>query len=118
MGNSSPGRVGVIRAAQFAAAAAFVLWPAPGWAQSKVEAEFTPAIAQKIAARPAPATVTTEDASALSAKGYVQIGTIRAEEPGNEARWATQELESAILKKAGEVGGTSFISPNRPPLRK
>jgi hypothetical protein len=42
MANSSLSRVGVIRAMQFAATAAIVLWPAVGWAQGESQATFEP----------------------------------------------------------------------------
>lgn len=90
----------------FAAATAIVLWPAGGWAQSEAQASFTPIIDQKLDARSAPAKVTTEDGSALSGKGYVEIGEISASHPGGKAdAEVTNLLQTAILKKASEVGG-------------
>ena len=73
MANSSPCRVGVIRTIEFAAAMAVVLWPAGGWAQSAGPAEFKPSIEWKADARSAPAKVTSEEDSALTNKGYIQI---------------------------------------------
>lgn len=87
----------------FATAMAIVLWSASGWAQ---EAEFKATVDQKLDARPAPAKVTTEDESVLPGKGYVEIGTISASQPGKKANAeVTNLLETAILKKAAEAGG-------------
>jgi ankyrin repeat protein len=106
MTNSFPWRVSVIRAVQLAAALAILLSPTGGWTQSADQATFTPAIQQKVDARSVPAKVTSDDESALTSKGYVRIGTIRAEQPGKKANAAeTEQLESAILKKAAEAGG-------------
>jgi len=84
MANHSSRRVGVIQFMKFAAAMAILLWSAGGWAQSDSQADFTPLISQKVDARSAPAKVTTEGESALTSKGYVQIGTIKAAQPGKK----------------------------------
>jgi ankyrin repeat protein len=98
--------VGVLRAIQFAAAAAIVLWPAGGWAQSGVQADFTWLIFQKIDARSEPAKVTTEDESALTSKGYTKIGTIKATQPGKKVgAEVTEGLRAAALSKAASAGG-------------
>ncbi len=75
-------------------------------AQSNGGATFTPAIDQELAARSAPAKVTSDEESALTSKGYIKIGTIRDSQPGKKANAeATEQLESAILRKATEAGG-------------
>lgn len=99
-------RVGVIAAVQFTAVIAIVLWPAGGWAQSGISAEFKPTIAQKVDARSSPANVTGADESALPGMGYIQIGTISAWQPGDKADpEVTKQLESSILQKAAAAGG-------------
>ena len=106
MANSSSWQVGVIRVTQFAAAVAIVLWPAGGWAQSESQATFTASITQKVDARSSPAKVTSEEDSALTSKGYVLIGRIRASQPGKKTdAEVTKQMESAILRKASEAGG-------------
>ncbi|MGO9863338.1 MAG: ankyrin repeat domain-containing protein [Terriglobales bacterium] len=106
MANILPMRVSVVRAVQIAAVMAIVLWPAGGWAQGGIPVEFKPAIEQKVDARSSPAKVTGEEASALTSKGYVQIGTIRAVQPGKKTNAeVTEQQESAILQKAAEAGG-------------
>jgi ankyrin repeat protein len=85
---------------------AIVLWPAGGWAQGGVPATFMPSIDQKVDARSAPAKVTSEEESALTSKGYVNIGSINAWRPGEkEDADITGQLRAAILKKAAEAGG-------------
>jgi len=99
-------RVGGIKALQFAAAIAIVLWPARVWAQGGVHATFTPTIEQKLDARPTPAQVTSDNESALKSKGYVLIGTIHASVNGKKAESRiTQQLQAAILQKAAQAGG-------------
>jgi hypothetical protein len=101
-----PRRVGVVLALWFTAAAAIVLWPTGGWAQSETQATFTPATDYRFEARSVPAKVTGEADSALASKSYVKIGTVHAEQPGKKARAeVTNQLESAILQKASEAGG-------------
>jgi len=105
MANTSPTRVGVIRAVRFAAAMAIVMWSAAGWPQSAIQPEFT-AIGPKLDARSTPAYATSDDESALASKGYVKIGTISASHPGGKANAEiTERLESAILQKAAQAGG-------------
>jgi YVTN family beta-propeller protein len=80
--------------------------PGTAWAEGTVQGYFGPTVAQKVDARPDPAKVTSEQESALTSKSYVQIGTIRASQPGKKANSeVTQQLEAAILKKAAEAGG-------------
>lgn len=101
-------RVGVIRAMRFTAAMAILLWPAGGWAQSEYQATFTLdfTINQKFEARSEPAKVTGEDDTALTGKGYVRIGSIKAAHPGNKANARiTEGLRAAALSKAAEAGG-------------
>ncbi len=106
MANTSPRRVGILRAMQFAATAAIVLWPPSGWAQSDTQAVFTPTITQKVDARSEPARVTTEDESALTSKGYVKVGTIQARHPGKKnSAEITEGLRAAALSKAAGAGG-------------
>jgi len=106
MANSSRSRLNILRAMRFAAAVAIVLWPACTWAQSESPATFTPSIAQKLDARSAPAKVTTEDESALTNKGYVKIGTIKAAQPGKKiGAEVTEGLRAAALSRAAEAGG-------------
>jgi Ankyrin repeats (3 copies) len=90
----------------FATATAIVLWPADGWAQSEGQATFTSMVLQKLDARSEPAKVAREEESALMSKGYVEIGTISAFQPGKKSNAELAHLlESAILKKTAEVGG-------------
>jgi len=119
MVNGGPTRVGVIRAVQFAAAMAIVLWPVSGWAQSDSQVTFTSTTEQTVDARSSPAKVTDEEASALISKGYVKIGTIHGskEVKKKEAKNAdpdiTKQLESAILQKAAEAGGDVVLFSER-----
>jgi hypothetical protein len=83
MANRYLGFIGII---QFAAAMAIVLSTATGWAQSEGQATFTPIIHQKLETRSVPAKVTSEEESALTSKGYVQIGTISASQAGSSAQ--------------------------------
>ncbi len=107
MANSSATRVGVITAVRFAAVMAIVLWPANGWAQKGgIPAEFKPTIDQKFDARPVPAKATGESGISLMGRGYVQIGTISATQPGDKADpEVTKQLEAAILQRAADAGG-------------
>ena len=74
--------------------------------QTAIPAEFKPTIEQKFDARSSPAKVTSDEESALTTKGYVQIGTISASKPGKkEDPDITRQLEAAILQKAAEAGG-------------
>jgi ankyrin repeat protein len=74
--------------------------------QGGVPATFTPSIEQKVDARSVPAKVTSEEESALTTKGYVNIGSINAGRPGEkEDADITGQLRAAILKKAAEAGG-------------
>jgi hypothetical protein len=75
-------------------------------AQNEAQPTFTPTIYHKVDARSVPAKVTSDDESALTSKGYVRIGTIRAEQPGKkEDTEIIRQLESAILLKAAGAGG-------------
>jgi ankyrin repeat protein len=106
MTNSFSWRICVITILPFAAAMAILLSPLSGWGQSADLATFAPAIQQKLEARSAPAKITNDDESALASKGYVKIGTISASQPGNRANAAaTEQLQTAILRKAAEAGG-------------
>jgi len=111
MANSSPIPVGVITVVEFAAAIAIALWPAGGWAQGGIDqgsiaAHFEPATPFNLEARPVPAKVTAEQDSALTSKGYVQIGTITAKYPGkNGDAEITRQIESKALRRAAEAGG-------------
>jgi len=106
MNNRVLGTVDVIAAIRFAAAMLTILWPSGGWAQSGTPVEFKPAIEQKVDARSSPAKVAVEGESALTSKGYVKLGRIRASQPGKEENpEVTKQLESSILQKAAEVGG-------------
>ena len=63
-------------------------------------------IDQKVDARSAPAKVTTDDESALTSKGYVKIGRIKATQPGNKTgAEVTEGLRAAALSKAAGAGG-------------
>jgi len=74
--------------------------------QGGVPATFRPTIGQKVDARSAPAKVTSEEYPGLTSKGYVEIGTVTASQPGKKAdAEATKRMESAILQKASEAGG-------------
>jgi ankyrin repeat protein len=97
----------ILRGMSFMAVAALVgAYPAQAQNQGGVPAEFKPTIEQKVDARSSPAKATSDDDSTLTGKGYVQIGTISASQPGKKANAAaTEELESAILRKAAEAGG-------------
>jgi ankyrin repeat protein len=80
--------------------------PAKSWTQGEIGGEFKPAVALAAGARPEPAKVSSEEASALTGKGYVQIGTIRAAQRGKQANPViTKQLEDSILKEAAAVGG-------------
>jgi len=80
--------------------------PGTEWTEGTALGHFGPTVAQKVGARSGPAKVTREGESALTSKSYVQIGTIRAFEPGKKGNAEVmQELEAAILKKAAESGG-------------
>jgi hypothetical protein len=84
-------------------------------AQDDGAATFTPFEGQKawlgisgrkVDARSAPAKVASESEGNLNLKGYFNIGTISAWQPGEkENPDITRKLESAILQKAAEVGG-------------
>ncbi|MGD0938658.1 MAG: ankyrin repeat domain-containing protein [Terracidiphilus sp.] len=90
----------------FLISAAIFLWPACGWAQGKGQTTFTSAIPLKVDARPVPAKVTSDDESVLADKGYVEIGTVRAENPGkNTGEIIVEALRASALSKAGEAGG-------------
>lgn len=89
-----------------AAAMVIILWPASACGQSSVQAEFTPIVEQRLEARSQPAKITGEEESALTSKGYVEIGTIKASQQGKKTNAeVTKLLATAILTKAAEVGG-------------
>jgi hypothetical protein len=85
----------------------FVLFgAATAKAQNDRPATFTATIQQKLDARSDPAKVTTEDEGALTSKGYVMIGTIKATQPGNKtSAEITEALRAAALSKAAGAGG-------------
>jgi len=80
--------------------------PGAYWAEGTVGGYFGPTLEQKVDPRSGPAKATSEEASALTSKSYVQIGTIRAQQPGKKGdAEVMQQIEAAILKKAAESGG-------------
>jgi tetratricopeptide (TPR) repeat protein len=108
MTNKAPMRVSVITVVLFASAMAIALWPAGGWAEKHEsgQAEFTPTMGQQFGARSSPAKATSDDDATMKSKGYFKIGTISATHAGKKSgEKVTGELESAILRKAAEVGG-------------
>jgi ankyrin repeat protein len=102
-------RAAVIRAVQFGAAMALVLWPLGGWAQQQVPEDsygvkFEKTTSGDFSSRPVPAKVTTEEESALESKGYVKLGTI-TDASERTGAVTTGALREEILGKAAEVGG-------------
>ena len=94
---------------QFTTAIAIILWAVTGWAQEKEgyekNADFTPLVEQqltsKITPRSVPATVTTEEESALAREGYVKIGIIRSHLSKTDAK----KMKDQILATAAYFGG-------------
>jgi ankyrin repeat protein len=84
---------------------------AHGQNQGGVSADFSPLVIppkppQKFNARSAPAKVTSDEDYALTSKGYVLIGWVKASQAGRKTdAEVTKQLESAILQKAAEAGG-------------
>jgi tetratricopeptide (TPR) repeat protein len=106
MTNRYSRRICIFRTVLFAVALTTALCPASGWAQIEGPATFTPAISQKLEARSEPAKVATEDVPTLTSKGYVEIGSIRAGQPGKKANAEVRNrMELVILTKAAEAGG-------------
>ncbi|MGB7759479.1 MAG: YncE family protein [Bryobacteraceae bacterium] len=90
-----------------ACAMVILLSPVCGWGQvNHAEAQFVGWFQQKFEARPAPPKITAEDDSALSSKGYIKIGMVRAWMPDSVSKNdAAPLLQEAALAKAAQAGG-------------
>ena len=87
---------------QFGIAIVIILWSAIGWAQDdERKLVFKPAVVQRLTPRSGPATVTTEEESALASKGYIKIGTIGGSLPNIDAK----TMKDQILAMAASAGG-------------
>jgi hypothetical protein len=87
---------------QFSTAVAIILWAVTGRAQDyERQVEFSRLVDEQLTPRTVPATVTTEEESALAGKGYVKIGTIGGSLPGTDAK----TMKDQILAKAADAGG-------------
>lgn len=88
--------------------AALLVRAIPACTQSGTEVKLTSDVDMNAVARSTPAAETLDTWSDLLVKGYVVIGTIRAEEMesiGKPKAAITTELNSAIEQKAAEAGG-------------
>jgi YVTN family beta-propeller protein len=95
-----------IRAIQVCAVAV-LLCPVNGLGQFNPSgSQFVGWFQQTLEARPAPPKVTAEDDSALSSKGYIKIGMVRAWMPDTASKNdAAPLLQEAALAKAAMAGG-------------